>query len=183
MPVPGAAFTAPLVVETLARSHHRPGFSCGCGPLDDYLHRRALQDHQRRAAVCHVLVSPAEPTRVIGYYTLSSYTVSLAGLPAALSGKLPRYPDVPCALLARHAVDTAFRGRRLGEFLLVDAMQRCFTRVASQVAVYALVTHAKNEVAAAFYRRYEFIPLPATPLTLFLPMATVGELFERAATV
>ncbi len=168
---------SPLVVETLARSHDRASFSSGCGPLDEYLQRRALQDQRRRAAVCHVLVSPAEPARVIGYYTLSSYTIRLADLPAALAGKLPRYPDVPCALLGRLAVDTAFRGRRLGEFLLVDAMYRCFTRVASQVAVYALVTHAKDDAAAAFYRRYDFIPFPATPLTLFLPMATIGDLF------
>lgn len=173
----GAAFKAPLLVETLARAHDRGSFNCGCGPLDDYLHRRALQDQRRRASVCHVLVSPAEPARIIGYYTLSSYTVRLAGLPAALSGKLPGYPDVPCALLGRLAVDTAFRGRRHGEFLLLDAMHRCFSRVASQMAVYALVTHAKNDAAAAFYRRYEFISLPATPQTLFLPMATIAALF------
>jgi ribosomal protein S18 acetylase RimI-like enzyme len=168
---------APPVVETLARSHDRGGFGCGCRPLDEYLQRRALQDQRRRAAVCHVLVSPAEPARIIGYYTLSSYTIRLAGLPDALAGRLPGYPDVPCALPGRLAVDTAFRGRGLGEFLLVDAMHRCFTRVASQMAVYALVTHAKNAAAAAFYRRYDFLPLPATPLTLFLPMATIAELF------
>jgi GNAT superfamily N-acetyltransferase len=175
--VSGASFNAPLVVETLTRSHDRAGFSCGCGPLDEYLHRRALQDQRRRAAVCHALVTPAEPRRILGYYTLSSYTVSLAGLPAALSGKLSRYPDVPCALLGRLAVDAVFHGRRLGEFLIIDAMNRCFTRVASQLAVYAIVTHAKNAAAAAFYRRYEFIPLPARPLTLFLPMATVADVF------
>lgn len=175
--MPDSAAGAPLLVEPLTRSHDRPRFSCGCGPLDEYLHRRALQDQRRRGSVCHVLLSPAEPTRIIGYYTLSSYTIRLDGLPRALSEKLPRYPDVPCALLGRLAVDAAFRGRGLGEFLLVDAMQRCFTRVASQMAIYALVTHAKNDAAAAFYRRYEFIPLPATPLTLFLPMATIAELF------
>jgi ribosomal protein S18 acetylase RimI-like enzyme len=167
----------PLVVATLARSHDRGGFGCGCGPLDEYLQRRALQDQRRRAAVCHVLVSPDDPARVIGYYTLSSYTIRLAELPAALEGKLPRYPDVPCALLGRLAVDTAFRGRGLGEFLLLDAMHRCFTRVASQMAVYALVTHARSDAAAAFYRRYDFIPLPASTLTMFLPMATIAELF------
>lgn len=168
-----------LVVETLNRSHGRGAFECGCGPLDEYLQRRALQDQRRRTAVCHVLVSPDDPARIIGYYTLSSYTIRLADLPDALVGKLPRYPDVPCALLGRLAVDTAFRGRRLGEFLLLDAMHRCFTRVASQMAVYALVTHAKNDAAAAFYRRYDYMPLPASPLTLFLPMATIAELFAR----
>ena len=167
----------PLVVETLRRSHDRAGFECGCGPLDEYLQRRALQDQRRRAAVCHVLVSPVEPARIMGYYTLSSYTMRLTDVPAALAGKLPRYPDVPCALLGRLAVDTAFRGQGLGEFLLADTMHRCFTRVASQMAIYALVTHAKNVAAGTFYRRYDFIPVPSSPLTMFLPMATIAELF------
>lgn len=166
----------PLVVETLARSHERARFDCGCGPLNEYLHSRALQDQRRRVALCHVLVSPGEPARIIGYYTLSSYTIRLGGLPASAIRKLPRYPDVPCALLGRLAVDNDFHGRGLGEFLLIDALHRCLTRVASHLAVYALVAHAKNDAVAAFYRRFDFIPLPDTPLTMFLPMATIAEL-------
>ena len=32
---------------------------------------------------------------------------------------------------------------------------------------------AKDDTAATFYRHHGFIPLPDTPLTLFLPLATV----------
>lgn len=169
----GSAF----LIETLGRQHDRRSFGCDCAPLDAYLRQRALQDQRRRTAVCHVVVSPADPQRILGYYTLSSYTVRLDELPAGQAARLPRYPEIPAALLGRLAVDRTCRGRRLGELLLLDAMHRCFTRVATQLAVYALVTHAKNEAAAGFYRRYDFIPLPATPLTLFLPMATIAGLF------
>jgi ribosomal protein S18 acetylase RimI-like enzyme len=167
-----------FTVETLGRQHDRRRFSCDCAPLEDYLRQNALQDQRKRIAVCHVLVASDEPTRVIGYYTLSSYTVRLTDLPPNESARLPRYPDVPVALLGRLAVDSAHRGRGCGELLLLDAMHRCFTRVASQMAIYALVTHAKSDMAAAFYRRYDFVSLPSAPLTLFLPMGTIARLYE-----
>ena len=162
----------------LGRGHNRRDFVSGCRPLDAYLREQALQDQRRRAAVCHVLVSPAAPKRIIGYYTLSTYTIRLDELPPAQAGRLPRYPDVPAALLGRLAVDGTYRGQGFGEFLLMDAMHRCFTRVASQMAIYALVTHAKNNAAAEFYRRYDFLSLPSTPLTLYLPMATIAAVFN-----
>jgi len=167
-----------LVVETLARKHDRRSFHSACAPLDAYLRERALQDQRRRIAVCHVLVSGTEPRRILGYYTLSTYTVRMIDLPPDSAARLPRYPDVPTALLGRLAVDSAYRGQGLGESLLMDAMHRCFTRVASQLALYALVTHAKSEAVAAFYQRYDFRPLPTAPLTLFLPMGTIARLYE-----
>jgi hypothetical protein len=32
---------------------------------------------------------------------------------------------------------------------------------------------AKDDAAAAFYRHHGFIPLPDSPLAMFLPLATV----------
>ena len=46
----------------------------------------------------------------------------------------------------------------------------------ADLAAYALVVDAKDEVAAAFYRYHGFIALPAAPLTLFLPLATLQSL-------
>lgn len=166
-----------FAVDVLDRQHDRRSFRSDCAPLDDYLHQRALQDQRRQVAVCHVLVAREAPARILGYYTLSSYSVRLAELPPDQARRLPRYPTVPAVLLGRLALDREAGGQGLGELLLLDAMHRCFTRVATQVAVYALVTHAKSEAAAGFYRRYDFISLPSAPLTLFLPMATIAGLF------
>ena len=167
----------PFRVEPLDRQHERRSFHSACAPLDDYLHRRALQDQRRQVSVCHVLVAPASPARILGYYTLSTYSVRLGELPPDQASRLPRYPAVPAVLLGRLAVDREVRGEGLGELLLLDALHRCFTRVAAELGVYAVVAHAKHEAAAAFYRRYGFLALPSAPLTLFLPMATIAELF------
>jgi len=41
----------------------------------------------------------------------------------------------------------------------------------------SLFVDAKDDNAADFYRRYDFIQLPTQPLRLFLPMKTISELF------
>ena len=42
-----------------------------------------------------------------------------------------------------------------------------------EISASALMVDAKDEAAAAFYRRHGFIALPESPVTLFLPLATV----------
>lgn len=74
--------------------------------------------------------------------------------------------------MGRLAVDQNFKGQGLGGALLADALDRA---IRSEIAAYALVVDAKDELAAAFYRHHGFIALPDAPLTLFLPLATVRE--------
>ncbi len=45
---------------------------------------------------------------------------------------------------------------------------------ASEIAAAVMVVDAKDAQAAAFYRHHAFLALPDMPLTLFLPLATVG---------
>jgi len=54
--------------------------------------------------------------------------------------------------------------------LLDDAIDRA---AYSEIAAYALMVDAKDEVAVAFYRHHGFIALPDSPLALFLPLATM----------
>jgi hypothetical protein len=41
-----------------------------------------------------------------------------------------------------------------------------------------VIVDAKDEVAERFYSHYGFIRLPQTPRRLFLPMATIAEVFR-----
>ncbi len=70
-------------------------------------------------------------------------------------------------LLARLAVDRAWQGKGLGAGLLKDAIIRVLT-AAEGVGVRALLVHAKDEAAKAFYERYDFAPLPNYPMHLVL---------------
>ncbi|EDX2839300.1 GNAT family N-acetyltransferase [Salmonella enterica] len=158
----------PFRLASLDTMHDRAAFRCGSKPLDRYLRERVTQDVRRRVAACFVAL--AEGQRIAGYYTLASASLLLADLPASTGKKLPRYPTVPAVRMGRLAVDQAFKGQGLGGALLADALDRA---ARSEIAAYALMVDSKDEAAAAFYRHYGFIALPDSPLTLFLPLATV----------
>lgn len=91
-------------------------------------------------------------------------------LPEDLVRKLPR--KIPGIRLGRLAVDRSVQGQGLGEHLLMDAIERS-RRVLEHVGVHALFVDAKDERAAAFYRKYGFRPLPTDRLRLVLPLASL----------
>jgi ribosomal protein S18 acetylase RimI-like enzyme len=114
---------------------------------------------------------------VVGYYALLSYSINLPELPAAVIKRLPKYPNIPAALLARLAVHRSYRGLGLGEHLLMDALARSYG-TSSEIASFAVVVDAKNEAAIKLYQRYDSIQLPDHPNRPFLPMKHIEKLFS-----
>lgn len=167
---------SPWRIEPLARHHDRAAFSCGNDTLDHYLKELAGQDARRHVAAPFILVADGDKKTVLGYYTLSSFTVELGDLPAGVARKLPSYPLVPVTLLGRLAVDRHYKGQNLGELLLIDALRRAYAQ-SSQIAAAAVVVDAIDEPATKFYRHFDFIPFPDRPNRLFLPMKTIAALF------
>ncbi|KAF0146128.1 MAG: N-acetyltransferase GCN5 [Rhodospirillaceae bacterium] len=159
----------PFRVVPLDTGHDRTTFNSGSRSLDCYLREQATQDIRRRMAACFVAVTGEQ--RIAGYYTLASASLMLADLPAQMVRKLPRYPTVPTVRMGRLAVDQTFKRQGLGGALLADALDRV---IQLEIASYALMVDAKDEVAATFYQHYGFIMLPDSPLTLFLPLVTVA---------
>ena len=124
--------------------------------------RQTAQQHQRRGiSKTFVAVAEDEPSRILGFYALTACEVVSQDLPDDLAKRLPR--KVPGIRLGRLAVDRTVQGQRLGELLLMDALDRA-RRVLEHVGVHALFVDAKDERAAAFYRKYGFRPLPEQPL-------------------
>jgi predicted GNAT family N-acyltransferase len=154
--------------------HDRETFSCGTEALDSYLKRQASQDVAKHTAACFVLTPDGET--VAGFCTLSQYAVDLARLPREIASKLPKYPEVPATLLGRLALSEGFRGQKLGEFVLLDALHRSWVQ-SEQVASRAVIVDAKDQSARHFYEHFDFLALPSTPNRLFLPMRTIERLF------
>ena len=117
-----------------------------------------------------VAVSDGEK-RVIGYYTLAAGAVLFEHLPTEASRKLSKHP-VPVILLARLAVDQSVQGKRLGEGLLLDALQRSLD-LSGNLGAHAVEVDALGDSAVAFYIKYGFAPLLDNPKHLYLPMATI----------
>jgi len=164
------------LIEPLGREHDRTAFFCGKAVLDNYLKRQAGQDARRHVAAPFVLVEREDGQTVLGYYTLSAFSVHPGDLPEETAKKLPHYPAVPATLLGRLAVDQTCRGQGAGEFLLMDALYRAYEQSVEIVAA-AIVVDAIDDDAWRFYRHFDFIPFPARRDRLFLPMRTVAALF------
>ena len=165
---------APWQVAPLdGKTHDRTAFSCGAPDLDRYIREHASQDVKRDVARVFVALQAGTQT-VCGYYGLSATSFRRDSLPAGQAKRLPRYP-VPAALLGRLAVDDGMKGRGLGAFLLMDALNRILLATQT-LAVHALVVDAKDDSATSFYRKYGFIPFSGSERRLFLPMATIRQL-------
>ena len=160
---------APYRLALLDASFDRTAFASASEPLNRYFREQVSQDVRRRVAACFVALDSGN--RIAGYYTLASTSLLLADLPANTGKKLPRYPTVPAVRMGRLAVDQEFKGKGLGGAMLADALTRA---ARSEIAAFALVVDAKDEVAVKFYRHHGFISLPDSPLTLFLPLASVS---------
>jgi GNAT superfamily N-acetyltransferase len=165
-----------FVIEPLDKRHDRTAFSCGQAELDDWFRRRASQDERRNIA--RVFVASDDSLGVIGFYSLSSFTLGLTDLPDEIARKLPRYDAIPAALIGRLARDVRVRGRGIGELLLADAVRRILA-AASTLAVFAIVVDAKDASAAAFYQEFGFRAFPLRPDRLFLLASSAAAAIEK----
>jgi predicted N-acetyltransferase YhbS len=154
--------------------HDRAAFDCGVPALNNYLQRQATQNVEKRAAV--VYVAMVEPPAIVGYYTLSQYSIELARLPDTVAKRLARYPVVSTTLLGRLAVSVDLKRRRLGETLLFDALRRSLAQSA-HIASAGVVVDAKDKHATTFYSKYGFLPIIDADRRLFLPMQTIQKMF------
>jgi len=169
---PGAA-TRP---EPLQPHHDLTRFSAGDhAVLTEWLRDRA-RGSEGLSARTYVSCAADEPARVIGYYAISAALVQRGTLPGArLRRGMP--DEVPVLLVGRLAVDAGWQGRGLGGAMLVDALRRC--RAAADIAgARAVLAHAIDDHAAAFYARYGFLRAPMGERTLLLPMETIADLLS-----
>jgi GNAT superfamily N-acetyltransferase len=163
-------------IEPLGK-HDRAAFSCGVPALDDWFRSRAGQDEKRNIA--RVFVAVDDQLGVVGFYSLSAFTLVISDLPREHAKRLPRYDRIPAALIGRLARDERVRGMGVGELLIADAVRKIL-EASRSLAVFAIVVDAKEERSAAFYRDFGFFPFPSRPLRLFLPAADASEALSRA---
>ena len=160
--------------ELLSKQHDRTAFTCGNSILDQYLKAQSSQDHRKNLAA--VFVCTQDGRTVLGYYTLSQYSVELDQLPESLSRKLTKQKIVPSTLLGRLAVESNCQGQGIGSLLLIDALKRAYAG-SQQIASWAVIVDAKDDQAVSFYRKYGFRSFQHHPFRLFLPMGTIEKLF------
>ncbi len=166
-----------MEIINLQKQHNRSDFDSKTPLLDEYIRKQASQDVRKDLSACYVLTDNAD--RVIAYYTLSGNTIPQEGMPNDLLKKLklpPSYIDLPAVLLGRLAVDQKHKGKRYGELLLMDALQRCLI-LSSQLGTLAVIVDPIDEESKSFYQKYGFLSLKDSE-KMFIPMITIKELFN-----
>jgi predicted N-acetyltransferase YhbS len=158
-------------VEPLAAHHDVDRCECGREQLDRWLRAYAGQGQRRDTARTFVVCRQGE-TDVVGYYTLVASQVEQSEATSAVRSGTSKHFPIPVCLIARLAVDRSEQGGGLGRSLLLDALQRT-ERASRSVAMRAVLVHALDEEAAAFYARFGFKPASAEPLTLMVPLEAV----------
>ena len=166
--------------EPIGRHHDRKTFDCGAHELNEHLDRYARQNHESGGAKTFVAIRPAEPTKVLGFYSISPGSIEFARAPARLTKKLGRY-EVPVFRLGPLAVDRSVQGHGLGGELLLAAGERALA-VASEVGGVALAIDAKDARAARWYERFGALALLDDPLKLVLPLSVIAEAIATADT-
>jgi GNAT superfamily N-acetyltransferase len=161
----GGRFTPPAPITS---AHDLSHFGCGKDPLDDWLRHHALTSEGRSARTYVV----CEGNTVVGYYCLATGSERRANMPRKIKQGIP--DPTPLMIIGRLAVDRNYQGHGFGKGLLKDALKR--TLSASEiVGSRAVLVHAIDKDAVAFYAQYGFIEFPLGSQTMFLPTETIAK--------
>ncbi|WP_273404172.1 GNAT family N-acetyltransferase [Actinobacillus porcinus] len=150
--------------ELLNATHHLDDFDCGEEALNSWLKRNALKNQQNQANRTFVI---CQNNNVVGFYALAAGSVSHQFVSGGLRRNMP--DPIPVVVLGRLAIDLTHQGQQLGAALLKDAVLRA-SAVSQQVEVKALLVHALNDKAKAFYLNYGFQVSPIDDLILLLKL-------------
>lgn len=149
-------------IEKLHRRHTVEEFDCGQESLNRFLVRYALINSQANASQTYVGLADE---KVIGFYTLVVGEIAYQDAAERLTKGLAQHP-IPVMVLARLAVSTAWQGKGVGAGLMKDALARTL-QAADIAGIRAVVVHAKDDNARAFYEHFGFTNSPTDPRHLY----------------
>lgn len=114
----------------------------------------------------------------MGYHALTAAALEREAPSARFIKGMPQYP-IAVVLLSRLAVDLSVARRGLGEWLLRDAMMRTLA-ASGTVGVRAMLVHAIDQPARAFYLRYGLEPSPTDPLHMMILIKDIVAALDAA---
>lgn len=141
--------------QQLSTQHDRAGFDCGVDELNTFIQKTARRQDERHLVRTTVLVDADQPARILAYYSTAPCETD--------------YPHpVPFLRMARLACHRSVQDQGFGELALLSAIDDATTISRTFTAIGGLVVDAKDQQAAAFYEKYEFIRIEENWLQLFL---------------
>lgn len=155
--------TAPAA---LTAGHRLEGFACSAPDLNKWLIERAHQNQASGASRCFVTCD--EQGGVVGYYALAAGSMSHQTAPGRVRRNMPN--RMPVIVLGRLAVHRDWVGQGVGQGLLKDAVTRA-VQASGQIGARALLCHAIDDAAKAFYLKHGFITSPINDMTVMVSLS------------
>ncbi len=156
--------------ERLGPHHRLDGFTCRHEALAKWLQARALRNQGQGACNCFVVCDArGDGNAVVGFYALAAGSLAHASAPGRIRRNMP--DPVPVAVLGRLAVHSAYEKHGIGRGMLRDAALRCICTARESVGIRAILCHAIDDEARAFYLHHGFVQSPVDDLTLMLGLA------------
>ena len=171
----GVNFPDGHCLERLVKSHPRKAFASGQPQVDHWLATKALQNQDKHLSMTKVLLD--SDNVIAGYYTLATGQVDFGELPPVETKLLPRRM-LPVAVLAWLGVAADRQGAGLGRLLLAQALRDCFD-AGLTFAFIAVIIECIDDKAKAFYKHFDFAPLPGHPYRLFLSTNRLEAMMTR----
>jgi GNAT superfamily N-acetyltransferase len=147
----------------LTAGHDTSAFTCKHESLSLWLQKRALANTASGASRTYVVC--ADHNRVIGYYALAAGSIAIEAAPGRLRRNMP--DPLPVIVLGRLAVHSDWSGRGIGSGLLKDAVLRSI-QAGELIGVRALLCHAIDDEAKAFYLKHGFLESPLEARTVLV---------------
>ncbi len=165
-----------ILFEELTARHDLSRFRSGNSVLDSYLKREALARQKAGEVRVFVLIDTEEDEdRPLGYIALAA-TSAYVPTPHPESDAIPHETFQYLALVAFLARDISWRGRGLGEILLLEALRQC-VQAAQCIGLPGVFLEATKD-GAALYERFGFVRVEEGQSYMYLPMSKAQALVE-----
>lgn len=166
-PSPTEARTALTAPAPVGEVYDLSRFDCGTPSLNEWLRKRARKNQNAGASRTYVICQGEE---VIGFYCLAAGAVLHDAAPGKVKRNMPE--PIPVMVLGRLAIDRRWQGIGIGVGLLRDAVFKAL-QAAEIAGIRALLVHAMDDTAKAFYLKHGFQVSPVDPLTLMVSLSDI----------
>ncbi len=157
-------------IRPLDRLHNVRAFDCGDEALNTYLRRFADRHARQGISRTYVAFPLQEPSRVIGYVSIS--TGSVAPDAAVSDQSLPHLP-IPVIHVGRLAVSTEYQNLRVFGPQLLAEVYALALELSEKIGCYAIDVIAKTDHVKRFYMREGFAELRDNDLHLWIRLKDI----------
>lgn len=176
-----------IAIELLdTNKHDRTAFASGVEQVDNFLQKTAGKLMKGGTSRVFVALNAEGNTReILGFYSINAHSVDCDDLP----NKYRRYSlpgdHIPAAFIGMMGVATHAQGRGIGSLLLADALKGAYQaslRIGTAVVLLDILDCGHKKAIARRQKLYEsfgFQHLSLYPLRMFLPVATIAQLYEK----